>query len=489
MTAASETNQRLRAIARRAMLERHLQPDFAPAVLSELQGLQGPAPTELPDLRDLRELPWLSIDNDDSRDLDQLSVAEPLADGAVRVRVAIADVDALVVLGGAIDEHARINTTSIYTIAQTFPMLPLRLSTDLTSLGQGQARAALVIDMSVDTAGAIVSSELYRAVVVNHAKLAYGSVAAWLDGTAAAPLPILNSTPLQEQLRLQQQVAGRLRDVRHRHGALSLASTEPRALYEADRLTDLLPDTQNAAQELIEDLMIAANGVTASYLSSRGLPSLRRVLRTPLHWDRLMALAARAGDSLSSEPSAAGLNALLVRRRLADPGGFADLSLAVVKLLGRGEYVLEMPHAPVPGHFALAVQDYTHATAPNRRFPDLITQRLLKAALTAHSSPYAVDTLTALAMHCTAQEDNAAKVERRVRKSAAALLLADRLGQRFDAIVTGAADKGTWVRIAAPMTEGRLVRGHEGLGVGDRLRVRLVSTDVERGFIDFERVA
>jgi len=471
------------------MLERHLQPDFAPAVLNELQSLQGAAPAELADLRDLRELPWLSIDNDDSRDLDQLSVAEPLGNGAVRVRVAIADVDALVALGGAIDGHARINTTSVYTIAQTFSMLPLRLSTDLSSLGQGETRAAIVIDMSVDTAGVIVSSELYRAVVLNHAKLAYGSVAAWLGGTAAAPFIIATSATLQAQLRLQQQVASRLREVRHRHGALSLAATEPRAHYEADRLIDFLPDTQNAAQELIEDLMIAANGVTASYLSSRGLPSLRRVLPTPLHWDRLMAEAARVGDSLSTQPSATALNALLVRRRLADPAGFADFSLAVVKLLGRGEYVLEMPQAPVPGHFALAVQDYTHATAPNRRFPDLITQRLLKAALARRPSPYAPEELAALAVHCTAQEDNAAKVERRVRKSAAALVLSDRLGQRFDAIVTGAADKGTWVRTAAPMIEGRLVRGHEGLSVGDRLRVRLVHTDVERGFIDFERTA
>lgn len=469
------------------MLERHLLPDFGAAVLRELQSLPGPATVELPGLRDLRDLPWLSIDNDDSRDLDQLSVAEPLAAGTVRVRVAIADVDALVGMGGQIDAHARVNTTSVYTIAETFPMLPLRLSTDLTSLGQEQVRAAIVIDMSVDEVGTLVGSELYRAVVVNHAKLAYGAVAAWLAGSAAAPPVLAGSTPLQQQLRLQQQVASRLRAVRHRHGALSLASTEPRALYEGDRLRDLLPDPQNAAQELIEDLMIAANGVAASYLTGRGLPSLRRILRTPQHWERLMALAARAGDTLPAEPSAAALNALLVRRRRADPAGFADLSLSVVKLLGRGEYVLEMPQAPVPGHFGLAVQDYTHATAPNRRFPDLIAQRLLKAALAGLPSPYAVEELAALAVHCTAQEDNAAKVERRVRKSAAALLLAGRLGQRFDAIVTGAADKGTWVRIDAPIAEGRLTRGYEGVGVGDRLRVTLVHTDVERGFIDFER--
>ena len=479
----------LRQIARRAMLDRHLLPDFSATALSQTNAITGPARDTGTEIRDLRSLPWVSIDNDDSRDLDQLSVAQPLSAGAVKVLVAIADVDAIVRRGSPIDDHALSNTTSVYTVAQIFPMLPEKLSTDLTSLGQGQERLAIVIDMTVDADGAVTASDVYRAVVVNHAKLAYNGVAAWLAGTGPAPAPLAAESNLAEQLRIQDNVAQTLKRVRHTRGALDLDPIEARAVFEGELLKDLRPDESNRAKELIEDFMIAANGVTAKYLASRGLPSLRRILRAPQRWDRIVALAIGAGDRLPATPSAPALNEFLTRRRRSDPARFADLSLAVIKLLGRGEYALESPGEQTPGHFGLAVGEYTHSTAPNRRFPDVVMQRLIKAALEHGPSPYSEAELRTIAAHCTVQEDNAAKVERQLRKSAAALLLSGRIGQCFDAIVTGASDQGTWVRIWAPTAEGKLVKGMERIDVGDRVRVRLSSTDVERGFIDFERLA
>jgi VacB/RNase II family 3'-5' exoribonuclease len=478
----------LKSIAREAMLKRGLLPDFSPAVIAETNQITQAAATSGAAIRDLRGLLWASIDNDDSADLDQLSVAEPVADGAVKILVAIADVDALVKKDSAIDGHAWTNTTSVYTAAEIFPMLPERLSTDLTSLGESQERLAIVMEMVIATDGTVVASDIYRAAVLNRAKLAYNGVAAWLEGTAPAP-PKLAAVPgLDEQLRIQDRTAQALKRVRYARGALHLDTLEVRAVFDSGALTDLLPDEKNRAKELIEDFMIAANGVTARYLDKKGLPSLRRVLHTPKRWDRIVALAAESGERLPVTPDAAALDAFLTKRRDVDPVHFPDLSLAVVKLLGSGEYALNVPGQPPEGHFALAVKDYTHSTAPNRRFPDLVTQRLLKAALTGQTSQYTNDELTTLARHCTDQEDNAAKVERQVGKSAAALLLASRIGARFDAIVTGASDKGTWVRISGPTAEGRVVRGFEGLDVGDRVRVELVHTDVARGFIDFAAV-
>jgi len=478
----------LQRIAHQAMLQRGLLPDFSPAVIAQANHITQAAAVSGAAIRDLRGLLWASIDNDDSRDLDQISVAEPVADGAVKIRVAIADVDALVKKDSAIDGHAWTNTTSVYTAAEIFPMLPEKLSTDLTSLSEGQQRLAIVMEMVIAIDGTVTASDIYLAVVLNRAKLAYNGVAAWLEGTAPAP-PKLAAVPgLDEQLRIQDRTAQALRRVRHAHGALRLETLEVRAVFDDGALADLLPDEKNRAKELIEDFMIAANGVTAKYLERKGLPSLRRVLRTPKRWDRIVALAAESGERLPLTPDAAALDAFLAKRRDADPARFSDVSLAVVKLLGSGEYALEVPGQPSEGHFGLAVRDYTHSTAPNRRFPDLIAQRLLKAALTGQPSPYNNDELATLARHCTDQEDNAAKVERQVTKSAAALLLASRIGARFDAIVTGASDKGTWVRISGPTTEGRVVRGSEGLDVGDRVRVELVHTDVARGFIDFAAV-
>ncbi|MGO9426620.1 MAG: RNB domain-containing ribonuclease [Steroidobacteraceae bacterium] len=478
--------QLLKSIARRAMQDRGLLPDFSAAAVTQARSVAAPATAAGPGIRDQRALPWASIDNDDSRDLDQLSVAEPSGNGAVRILVAIADVDAIVHRGSPIDDHARSNTTSVYTVPQIFPMLPEKLSTDLTSLAEGQDRLALIIDMTVGPDGALGASDIYRAQVRNQAKLAYHEVGAWLAGEGRAPARVAAVAGLDQQLRIQDRAAQALRAVRHAYGALTLETIEALPVFDGGVLSDLRPDPKNRAQELIEDFMIAANGVTARYLASRGAPSLRRVLRTPKKWSRIVALAAQLGETLPAEPSALALNAFLGRRRLADPARFADLSLCVIKLLGRGEYWLDMPGQPIEGHFGLAVNDYTHSTAPNRRFPDLLTQRLLKAALMGYRSEYSPDALRALAAHCTLQEDNAAKVERQVGKSAAALLLAPRIGQHFDGIVTGAAAKGTWVRISAPTAEGKVVKGFEGLDVGDLVRVKLVHTDVARGFIDFE---
>ncbi|HEY8141931.1 MAG TPA: RNB domain-containing ribonuclease [Kofleriaceae bacterium] len=480
----------LKEIARRAMLERGLEPDFSPDVLAESRALKGAATAgNDPAIRDLRGLLWASIDNDDSRDLDQLSVAQPLEDDAVRILVAIADVDALVAKGSATDRHAEVNTTSVYTAAEIFSMLPEHLSTDLTSLNEDQERLALVTEMTVAAEGTVTGSDVYRAVVLNRAKLAYNGVAAWLDGDGPAPPRVETVPGLDEQLRIQDRVAQAMKKLRHERGALNLQTIAARPVFDGEALTDLRPDERNRAKELIEDFMIAANGVTARYLAARGFPSLRRLLRSPERWERIVRLAADLGEQLPPAPDAAALDEFLARRRAADPTRFPDLSLSIVKLLGSGEYALQPAGGASEGHFGLAVRDYTHSTAPNRRFPDLITQRLLKAAIAGHPAPYSNDELETLARHCTVQEDAAAKVERQVRKSAGALLLHDRIGEKFEAIVTGASDKGTWVRVVppGPAVEGRVVRGFKGLDVGDHTRVELVHTDVDRGFIDFAR--
>lgn len=469
------------------MGDRGFAPEFEPGVLAELATIAGPAAAPATDVRDLGDWLWASIDNDDSLDLDQLTVAQPLAGGRVKVLVAIADVDALVGRDSSIDAHAKRNTTSVYTVARVFPMLPERLSTDLTSLREDQPRLAVVIEYVVDAEGAVAAPDAVRAVVRNHAKLAYSGVGAWLEGRGPAPPKVAAVAGLADQLRLQDRVAQMLRARRFHQGALSLETADARAVFDGDVLVDLQPRQPNRADALIEDFMIAANGVTARYLDARGVPAIRRVLRVPDRWDRIVELAAGYGAHLPGAPDAAALDAFLLKRRQADPQGFAALSLSVVKLLGRGEYVVDAPGRPAGPHFALAATAYTHATAPNRRFPDLLAQRLLKAAIAKGPSPYGLDDLDALARHCTDQEDNAKKVERQVEKSAAALLLEGRIGERFDGIVTGASDKGTWVRIPRPPVEGKVVRGFQGLDVGDRVTIQLVGANVERGFIDFAR--
>ncbi len=478
----------LQSIAHRAMLERDLLPDFSAAALTELEAMHAAATAGDGLVRDKAELLWASIDNDDSLDLDQLTVAEALPGGKVKIMVAVADVDSLVKEGSAIDEHAHHNTTSVYTAARIFPMLPEKLSTGLTSLNLNEERLAFVVEMQVGADGSVLDSEVYRARVRNQAKLAYNSVAAWLDGSGPQPEAVSAVKGLDENLRLQDKTAQAMKNLRHVHGALTLETLEARPVFDGEQISDLQVEEKNRAKEIIEDFMIAANGVTARYLAAREFPSIRRVVRIPKRWDRIVEIAGQHGFGLPEIPDSKALEAFLVKEKAADPIRFPDLSLAVIKLMGSGEYVAEPPEGLAPGHFGLAVKDYAHSTAPNRRFPDLITQRLLKAAIEGKAAPYRMDELDVLATHCTDAEDAANKVERQVEKSAAALLLESRIGEQFDSIVTGASEKGTWVRLLSMPVEGKLVDGYEGLDVGERARVQLIETNVQRGFIDFKRV-
>jgi exoribonuclease-2 len=478
----------LREIARRVMLARGLLPAFEPAVLEQLSTIDGPAHETDASIRDLTGLSWASIDNDDSLDLDQITAAREEARGVVTTFVAVADVDAVVRVDTPIDRHARHNTTSVYTGAEIFPMLPERLSTDLTSLNAGEERLAIVVELRVDVDGTVLASDVYRARVRNRAKLTYDAVGAWLEGKGPIPPAMAAAPGVDAQIRMQDRVAQALRRRRHERGALDLETIEPRPIFDGETITDLRVDRPNRAKELIEDFMVAANGATARFLEKAGMPAIRRVVRSPERWLRLVALADEYAFALPVEPDARALQDFLLKRRQADPLRFPDLSLVVVKLMGAGEYVVESPGRPAIGHFGLAVRDYTHSTAPNRRFPDLVTHRLLKAALAGRPTPYPPEDLASLAAHCTAQEDAANRVERQVRKSAAALLLENRVGERFDGVVTGASEKGTWVRVFTPPVEGRVVDGFHGLEVADKVRVKLLGTDVERGFIDFARV-
>jgi exoribonuclease-2 len=490
MKSASKKQHRsiLRSIAQRAMIDRGLLPDFSPEALAELGRFQAPAAANDGTIHDLTDLLWTSIDNDDSRDLDQLTVAEAVLGDKIKILVAIADVDSIVKKGSAIDDHARHNTTSVYTPAMIFPMLPERLSTDLTSLNLDEERLAIVIEMVINSDGSLQDSAVYRARVRNHAKLAYNSVGAWLEGNGAVPDAVAAVGTLNENLRTQDRAAQSLRNRRHAHGALSLETIKAKPIFDGDQLRDLEVEHKNRATDIIEDFMIAANGISARYLASKKFPSIRRVVREPKRWDRIVEMAGEHKFGLPAHPDPKALDEFLIEAKAADRLRFPDLSLAVIKLLGAGEYIAELPGDTVPGHFGLAVKDYAHSTAPNRRYPDLITQRLLKAALEGDSWPYGKDELDALAKHCTEEEDAADKVERQVDKSAAALLLESKINERFDAVVTGASEKGTWVRLLQVPVEGKLVHGFDGLDVGDRVRVQLISINVERGFIDFKRV-
>lgn len=465
------------------MLENGFIPDVPDEVTAEVANATVPNGAVVGAVQDLRELPWSSIDNDSSRDLDQLEVAEKLPDGTVRVRVAIADVDGTVGRGSATDRFAMANATSVYTGIVTYPMLPDRLSTNLTSLGQDDDRPSVVIEFVVAMDGGIKAHDVYMARVENHAKLAYNNVGAWLDGKAS--LPPSGTQAIQDQLRLQDTVAHALRALRATNGALDLETIEAESVVKPDRTVDVELVQKTGASRLIEDFMIAANVAMAEFLDAHGSPTIRRVVRSPERWSRIVALAAKLGTTLPALPDSIALSAFLVTRRHADPDHFADLSLAVVKLIGPGEYAAHVPGQADEGHFALATHDYTHSTAPNRRFADLVTQRLLKAVLAGKPSPYSTAELTTIAAHCTEREDAARKVERQVRKDVAAVAMSDRIGQSFQAIVTGVNPNGTFVRLIAPPVEGRVMRGEQGLDVGDKITVRLLSTDPRRGFIDF----
>lgn len=479
----------LKGIARRAMLERGLLPDFSSAAIAELKQLRLSAPSDDSTVRDKRSLLWVSLDNDDSRDLDQLTFAEAMPDGRIKILVAIADVDAFVKNDSELDKHARHNTSSVYTAAEIFPMLPEEISTDITSLNFGQDRLAVIVEMVVDERGALEDSKIYRAWVRNHAKLAYNSTAAWLSKNGDMPEEMANVPGLAENLQLQNQAAQRLKKLRHINGALSLETIEAKLVFDGDQLYSLETEEKNSAKQIIEDFMIAANGVTARFLSARGSPAIRRVVRTPKRWERIVEIARDNDYTLPAEPDSKALDEFLVQQKSANPLRFPDLSLAVVKLLGAGEYVAEIPGGDSAGHFGLAAKDYAHSTAPNRRYPDLLTQRLLKAALEGKPAPYNKDELDELATHCTKTEDAVNKVERQVEKSAAALLLESRIGEQFNAIVTGASVKGTWVRLLSVPVEGKVVQGFEGMDVGEQVRVQLIDTNLERGFIDFKKVS
>ncbi len=474
------------AAAHAAMIEHGFQPEFPSGTDKELAAIAMqtglPAGAGIPDLRGLL---WSSIDNDTSKDLDQIEWAEQLADGRIRVLVGVADVDARVHKGSIIDSHAQSETTSVYTGVKVFPMLPAELSEGATSLNENEDRVAIVIEFAVDAAGTASDGKAYRALVRNRAQLAYPSVGAWLEGKGPAPAKVAASADLAAQLKLQDSAAQRMQGSRFQHGALDLETVETRPVMLHDEAVEIARLEKNRATSLIEEFMVAANGVIAQTLQNAGVASIRRIVRTPKRWDRIVELAEGLGTTLPAQPDSKALNDFLLVQRQKDPDHFPDLSLAVVKLMGPGEYVLVKPHAPSPGHFGLAVQDYTHSTAPNRRFPDMVTHRILKAWLGSQPQPYSEETLNAIALRCTEREDAARKVEREMQKRIAAVVLHPRIGQSFHAIVTGVNQYGTFVRTFDPYAEGMLVRGGRGLDVGDKVTVRLVSTDAQRGFIDF----
>ena len=478
----------LQAVAKDIMRQHGFEPDFPPGVQQELMDLRAhpPAIVAGESVRDLRSQLWSSIDNDTSRDLDQIEVAEQLPNGDVKILVGVADLDAFVAKQSVIDQHAARETTTVYAGIRNFPMLPEELSTGKTSLLENQERLSVVVEFVVDGDGHVASSDVYRAVVRNQAQLQYNSVGAWLENTAAAPPKVAASADLQAQLRLQSDVAQKLRSRRYENGALDLQTDEIYPLVLNTQVIDVVNQQRNHATELIEDFMIAANGVVARMLEK--VSSLRRIVKTPERWDRIVQLAANSGVKLPATPDSKALNDFLIKRKAADPDHFADLSLAVIKLIGPGEYVLERPGEPTPGHFGLAVQDYTHSTAPNRRFPDIVTQRLIKAMLAGQPNPYSDDELSAIAANCTEKGDAARKVEREMAKRLAAVALQHRIGAIFDAIVTGVTPTGTFVRVLQPRVDGLLAQGQQGVDVGDKFRVKLIRTDVQRGFIDFARV-
>jgi VacB/RNase II family 3'-5' exoribonuclease len=479
----------LQKIARNAMLDKGFLVDFPSAATQSLNNTNRAELKIADPVRDLRSLSWCSIDNDDSEDLDQLSVAQTTQTGEVKILVAVADVDSIVNKNSVFEDHAKHNTTSVYTSALIFPMLPEKLSTDLTSLKFNEDRISIVVEFTVSDDGSIKDSEIYPAVVFNKAKLAYNSTNAWLEGSGTIPRAVTMIKGLEANLRLQHEAAKKLRCLRYRNGALNLETIEARPVFQGDTVSSLEEEKMNEAKDIIQEFMICANTVTARFLTAAKFPSLRRVVRVPKRWDRIVELASQKKYKLPASPDSKALDLFLQAEKASDPTGFPDLSLSVIKLLGSGEYVVELPGEDSTGHFGLAIKDYTHSTAPNRRYPDLITQRLLKAALYKSAIPYSPDELTELASHCTLMEDSAKKVERRVEKSTAALLLENSIGKQFDAIVTGVSDKGTWVRIFHPPVEGKVVSGFNGLDVGQRVRVQLMDTDVNRGFIDFKRVS
>ncbi|MGO9339605.1 MAG: RNB domain-containing ribonuclease [Terracidiphilus sp.] len=474
------------AAAHASMIEHGFQPEFPAGAAAQLTAIEAhPELPAAPGAQDLRSLLWSSIDNDTSKDLDQIEWAEQLPDGRIRVLVGVADVDARVKVGTVLDGHAKSETTSVYTGVKVFPMLPAELSEGITSLNENEDRVAHVIEFSVDPAGAVSDGNVYPALVRNRAQLAYNGVGAWLEGRGPAPAKVGASADLAAQLKLQDAAAQRMVGGRFQHGALDLETVETRPILQGDKAVDIVSLNKNRATSLIEEFMVAANGVAARTFENAGVASIRRIVRVPKRWDRMVEVAQQLGTTLPAEPDSKALNDFLLEQKKKDPDHFPDLSLTMIKLMGPGEYVLVKPNEPSPGHFGLAVQDYTHSTAPNRRFPDMVTQRLMKALIAKSAPPYSEDDLNAIAVHCTLMEDNARKVEREMQKRIAAVVLRPRIGQSFPAIVTGVNKYGTFVRTLAPPVDGMVVQGGKGLDVGDKVTAKLISTDPQRGFIDF----
>ena len=449
----------LQAAAKQIMLQNGFEPDFPPEVPQQLAELKTHPPQVAPnaDIQDLRHLLWSSIDNDTSRDLDQVEVAERLPDGRIKVLVGIADVDVFVPKHSPIDGHAAKETTTVYTGIQNFPMLPEELSTGASSLLENEDKIGIVIEFVVGSDGSVNSGNVYRALVRNQAQLTYSAVGAWLENSGAAPAKVAASAELQSQLKLQDEAAQALLKQRYQHGALNLETSEVHPVLINQQVVGIAKQEKNRATELIEDFMIAANGVVARMLEK--VSSLRRIVKTPERWERIVQLATTHNEKLPAQPDSKALNDFLLKRKAADPDHFADLSLAVIKL---------------------------HSTAPNRRFADLVTQRLIKAELSSQPAPYSDEELAAIAKNCTLKEDAARKVEREMSKRLAAVAMSNRIGETFDAIVTGVTPHGTFVRVLQPHIEGLLVQG-QGVDVGDKLRVKLTRTDVQRGYIDFSR--
>jgi VacB/RNase II family 3'-5' exoribonuclease len=484
----SDNHFDLGAMAHQEMLAEGFHPDFPAAVLQQVKALQAQSATSpgvSAQVRDLRSLLWSSIDNDTSRDLDQAEVAERV-NGGIRVMIAVADVDSDVPMGSPADQHASSETTSVYTGVRTFPMLPEALSTDLTSLNEGVDRLAIVVDMLVAADGGVTSQGIYRAVVRNQAQLAYNGVGAWLEGGPAPP-KVAASADLAARLKLQDEAAQVLLGARLKLGALTIDREETEAVVADGQVQGIETRQKNRASDLIENFMVAANGVMARTLSAAGVSSIRRVVKVPERWPRIVQLAANCGETLPADPDSGALSAFLQKRKSVDPVHYADLSLAVIKLMGPGEYVLQRPGDTSQGHFALAARDYTHSTAPNRRFPDTVAQRLIKAVIAKAQPPYSDSQLSVIAANCTLKEDAARKVERVMDKRIAAVVLLPRIGETFSAVVTGVTPKGTFVRVLNPHAEGLLIRGQQGVDVGDQLQVKLVSADPRRGYIDFVR--
>ena len=476
----------LKSIAASAMKKYGFEPRFPDSVIEEVKTMHAwTFPSSGTNSKDLRKLLWSSIDNYDSMDLDQMEFCEHGQDGEIQVKVAIADVDLYVRKQSRTDKHAAYNGTSVYTGIETFPMFPDKLSKGISSLLPGQDKLAIVIEYTVLFNGEVRPGEIYRAIVSNKAKLIYEEVGDWLEGGGVIPKTVGEVPGLEEQIRLQCEATRRLKRKRIEQGALDLETIEANAIVEGNLVKDLVVQKKNMARSVIEEFMVAANGTTVNFLGKAGIPMIQRVVRTPRYWDEIVVVAATYGEKLPPGPDSKALSVFLNQRKEVDPEHFPDLSLTIVKLIGPGEYMTLEPGEPPYGHFGLAVTDYTHGTAPNRRYVDLIIQRLLKSVIDNVPSPYSLEELIEHSTWLSGREKGSKKVERFMRKAAAAVLLQDMIGEFFDALVTGASEKGTYVRLITPPAEGRIVQGEQGLRVGQKIRIRLVKTDPYNGFIDF----